>query len=161
MAKNTTEQPTQEIPYGYCHCGCGRKTRPARQTDTRYGWVKGQPVKYLPGHNPVGVPWQVRFWKYVDIRAASECWPWTGYTNKGYGYLSVNAHPVAAYRLSYILHFGPITDGLYICHRCNNPICVNPAHLYAGTQKDNHHDSVVAGTARKPPNRWASASKSL
>lgn len=50
MSDNTTNKSTDEIPYGYCHCGCGQKTRPARCTRKEAGWIKGEPLRYIDGH---------------------------------------------------------------------------------------------------------------
>ncbi len=51
MSKHTTEYPTQEVPYGYCHCGCGQKTKISTRNDTTNGYVKGEPRHYVSGHN--------------------------------------------------------------------------------------------------------------
>lgn len=92
----------------------------------------------------------LRFWKYVDRRSCNECWLWTGGTDgRGYGSLSggSGSSPVKAHRLSYELANGPIPVGLVVRHGCDNPLCVNPAHLEVGTQKENIHDMVVRGRA--------------
>lgn len=85
-----------------------------------------------------------RFWAKVDRRAPDECWPWTGVvTGFGYGFMlrdDEGGKWYLAHRLSYELHVGPITDDLCILHHCDNPPCVNPAHLYAGTRADNARD---------------------
>lgn len=90
-----------------------------------------------------------RFWDHVDkTDDDSMCWEWSGGKRKNYGRLKIApGQGIDAHRFSYILHYGPIPEGRIICHKCNNPRCVNPSHLYAGTYKDNHKDSVEAGTA--------------
>lgn len=96
------------------------------------------------------VPIHLRFWKHVERRGATDCWEWTGNKDgRGYGSLSggSGSSPVKAHRLSYELANGPIPTGLVVRHSCDNPICVNPAHLEAGTQKENIHDMVVRGRA--------------
>ena len=88
-----------------------------------------------------------RYWSRVD--KTSSCWLWTGPVNRdGYGY-----HSGLAHRLAYRLEHGPIPSGLMVCHRCNVRLCVNPAHLYAGTALDNARDTVAARAARAESRR--------
>lgn len=94
---------------------------------------------------------QARFWAKVDVRSPEECWPWMASCSHGYGDFRINRRTFRANRLAYQFCIGSIPDGLIVCHRCNNRACVNPAHLYAGTYRDNSHDAVVAGTASQPP----------
>lgn len=76
-----------------------------------------------------------------------ECWPWTGGRDKvrGYGTIQIKGVFWRASRLSWWVNKGPIPDGLVVRHRCDNPICVNPAHLLLGTQLDNIRDRQERG----------------
>lgn len=100
-------------------------------------------------------PLGVRFWSKVDRRGPDECWPWLGYRRKGgYGEMSVRNEDDTkwvtrlANRIAYELHYGPIPPGLGALHTCDNPPCCNPAHLYAGTAKNNIDDTIARGRFR-------------
>lgn len=93
-----------------------------------------------------------RFWPKVDKRGSDECWPWLGLKDKaGYGRVYGHAGKVLrAHRAAYAIGVGPIPLGKIICHRCDNPPCVNPAHLFIGSHGDNHRDMVSKGRKRGP-----------
>jgi len=91
-----------------------------------------------------------RFWEKVE--KTDTCWLWIGVrVPSGYGILQEGTRPIShsAHRLSYQLHVGPIPNGMRVCHTCDTVHCVNPAHLFLGTAKDNSQDMVKKGRSGK------------
>jgi hypothetical protein len=86
-----------------------------------------------------------RFWRDVDKSSVDGCWPYTSRSHNGYGYVTANGRTTSSHRMSWEIHFGPIPDGMYICHKCDNPPCVRPDHLFLGTPKDNMTDKHSKG----------------
>lgn len=85
------------------------------------------------------------------------CWEWMGYrrpqrtSRLGYARMGIGRNQTDyVHRVSYVVHHGPIPDGMFVCHRCDNPPCGNPNHLFLGTQTDNMRDMLG-----KNRGRWA------
>lgn len=110
-------------------------------------WRKyGDPLGGKGNHAPAAD----RFWRYVQ--KTDGCWLWTGNkAGNGYGRLQAGGKGsphILAHRLSYEMHHGPISEGLVVMHACDTPSCVNPAHLSAGTHRDNTADMITKGRRR-------------
>ena len=92
---------------------------------------------------------QASFWSAVD--KSGECWTWMrAASSTGYGAVTINQRQRAAHRVAWELTSGPIAEGLQVLHRCDNPACVRPEHLFLGTQADNMRDMVSKGRHVNP-----------
>jgi hypothetical protein len=89
-----------------------------------------------------------RLWSRVTMEP-SGCWVWPGSTRtSGYGNIRLRDRLISTHRLSYLLSAGSIPAGLIICHSCDNRLCCNPVHLFAGTYSDNLNDCISKGRFR-------------
>ena len=133
-----------------CECGCGTMIPPittahvpARFAKNHHARVDGpsRKTQFKTGWSDDGIH---RFWRRVN--KTDTCWWWTGtVATHGYGTMSINSEPRLMHRFSYELHKGPVPEGLFVCHRCDNKRCVNPDHLFTGTHQDNMRDMVEKG----------------
>lgn len=121
----------------YCSKNCSNKM-------TRRGRIMG------------GITPEKRFFYYVDKGFdINGCWEWTGHKNHGgYGRVRRGGKDLTAHRYSWMIHHGEIPVGMLVCHSCDNPRCVNPAHLFLGSHRHNAQDRSI-----KKRNRNQSGSK--
>jgi len=138
-------------PYGKCQCGCGKDTPLSRANDMRIGIQVGKPTRYCHGHNATASAAD-RLRRKTVVSESSSCWEWqAARTRSGYGIFSVRGKLTYVHRFSYELHIGPIPVGYHVCHRCDNPSCCNPDHLFLGTDRENLSDMRDKGRGSDPP----------
>lgn len=129
------------------------KASPHRGSDRAHGTegMTSMQAQHIDWHRALEGCEQV-FWSKVAVGADEECWPWTAAITKtrgGYGIYSFFVGNVSrtfrTHRAAWELTFGPIPNGLLVCHHCDNPPCCNPSHLFLGTVKDNATDMLLKG----------------
>lgn len=92
------------------------------------------------------MPIKDRLLMHIIVSPISNCWEWQGSKRNGYGRVIVGSRKdgtrktTSAHRLSYQIYKGEIPDGYFVCHKCDNPCCINPNHLFLGTRQDNVND---------------------
>jgi hypothetical protein len=95
-------------------------------------------------------PDEARFWSRIVVRDYGDCWLWTGAKGDfGYGLLRFRGKTAQAHRLAFELTYCKLEAGECVLHRCDNPPCCNPSHLWPGSRADNVADMMVKGRGRK------------
>jgi DNA-binding CsgD family transcriptional regulator len=155
-------------PRWMCRCEC-RTERTVKTTSLIDGLSKSceclQRELFAKASAARKVPLVDRFFKFIDKngpmphdRSLGPCWIFTSNKNrKGYGTLFNEGTTKMAHRLSWEVHHGPIPPGMLVCHKCDNPPCVRPDHLFVGTVLDNAEDMIRKGrhSSRSHPERIA------
>lgn len=100
------------------------------------------------------------FWSQVKRGDEKDCWEWTGCIRSNdipYGQFRWKRKLYLSHRFSYHLHYGDLTDDWCVCHKCDNPRCVNPHHLFKGTHTDNMRDMFAKNRRLRWPSEIAKA----
>ena len=96
----------------------------------------------------------------MKFKKGDGCWLWlAGKDQDGYGLFTTNRVMCKAHRFSYSLYRGPISEGLFVLHKCDVPSCVNPDHLFLGTNQDNMTDMVKKGRGHHGEKNWSAKLK--
>lgn len=142
---------------GSCKCGCGHPTRIARINRTARGWIKGQPMPFLPKHGG-RKPLAERYWSKVDKNGPTprpdlgQCWEWIGSKGvDGRAKLTIGPSDKSAAIISLFLHTG-VWPSKWALHKCDNPACTRPDHLFEGTVVDNNRDRTEKGRSPRGSN---------
>lgn len=131
-----------QVPYGCCWCGCGQPTWIATRNMHERGLVKGEPARYIGGHQKGGL----KGYTVEDREYDTPCWIMTGYTtSRGYSRVSRDGRLMRAHRYYYEQKYGTIPEGLEPDHLCNITSCVNPDHIEPVT----HAENVRRGNSAK------------
>jgi len=150
------------IEYGECFCGCHGKTSVAKRTCASDRKAKGIPLRYLPCHHHASPlrTFETVFLQHADKTPGwgpnGDCWRWTGTVASGYGTFKMAYVTRRAHRISWEIHNGhPLPKGKDALHTCDYALCVNPSHLYPGTNEDNSRDRVSRNRQSRGENQFS------
>lgn len=123
-----------------CQCDCGG------QKVVTTGLLNAGQTRSCGCLRPRNKSMTARLWSRLKVNELTSCWEWQGAKHAfGYGKLTIRGVLQSAPRVVYELLIGPVPENAFVLHRCDNPACCNPEHLYAGTAKDNMMDRAVRG----------------
>lgn len=135
--------------------GCDKSARSQELCEMHYTRLRrhGDPEAIMNADRELSI--SERMERYGWTVTDSGCWEFNGPLRNGYGQISVpgNRSEIAS-RAAYMAWVGPIEDGLYVCHKCDNPPCINPAHLFLGTHDENVQDSVSKKRHQYGTRQW-------
>lgn len=144
MAGNQPYHDEETLRELYCEKELGIEAIAERfdvAASTIWEWLDRNGIETSTWDSP-----EERFNQQYEVDEETGCWEWTGTRHEhGYGQIGIDYITVGAHRYSYKLHNGEIPEGAFICHKCHNPPCVNPDHLYAGDAKSNAQDAIDNG----------------
>jgi hypothetical protein len=135
------------VRFGYCECGCGELAPISPRTDRAFGWIKGEPKRFIKGHATRKSAQEYR------VDETTGCWVWLKAISSGYGVITYRVEGGKQTRRAHVVYWervhGPVPDGLELDHACHNPTtcaggptcphrrCVNPDHLRLATHLEN------------------------
>jgi hypothetical protein len=147
MPRNTLvlwpEKFGHKEPVGKCQCGCGMDAPISKGKSTEFGLMPGFPCRFVRGHQKYHLSVEQIMQDHTS-RAKSGCLEWVGDKDReGYGRIKFKGRRMRAHRLIWEHYCGAPESGLVVCHKCDNPSCVEIGHLFIGTPADNRQDCVI------------------